>query len=92
MTELEKIEEERWDCISRNIEECKKRGDFTYVSEEFKQTKHDLLVRGAMEYGTLQKEKSKIKKELTEILGGEPRFQITPLNLDYEMPDIYKSS
>ena len=82
MTESEKIEEEMWNNMSRNIEECKKRNDFTYISEEFKQTSHDLLVRGAIEQGKLQAEKSKIKKELTEIFGGEPRFQNTPLNID----------
>jgi len=80
-----------WDNMSRNIEECKKRNDFTYQSEEFKETLLDLLVRGAREQGKLQEEKSKIKKELTETLGYEPRFQIEPLDLSSDMPDIRKS-
>ena len=91
MTESEKIEKEMWNNVSRNIEECKKRNDFTYQSEEFKQSLLDLVVRGAIELGKLQEEKSKIKKELTETLGYEPRFQIEPLDLSYDMPDIRKS-
>ena len=78
MTESEKIEKEMWNNMSRNIEECKKRNDFTYQSEEFKETMFKLIARGAIEQGKLQEEKSKIKKELTETLGYEPRFQFAP--------------
>jgi hypothetical protein len=92
MNESEKIEKEMWNNMSRNIEECKKRGDFTYQSEDFKETIYKLLARAAIETRNKQEEKSKIKKELTETLGSEPRFQIAPLDLSYDMPDIYKSS
>ena len=60
MNESGKIEKEIAELMIRNVEEQRKRGDYTYMSEEVKQAYKEVLDRGFEEQRILEEERLKI--------------------------------